>query len=372
MEDEKFRPVFDGHCDTATRIAADTDFDIGKRHTDGHIDIPRMKEGGLNVQIFAIHTDPDYPEELWEEKTFRSIEIFKRAVEANSEEIKTALRGSDIARVVGGGRIAAVIGVEGGHVVSSLDALERLYEEGVRCLTITWKNTNTIADSSEDRERWGGLSGFGGEIIERMDRLGMIIDCSHASRGAFFDVLEHSANPVILSHSCMSALCDIPRNADDSQLLALAENGGVVCVNYFPAFLEEKSHRDIMKIWSVYRNKKSILSRRYGGDPGRASNELRWDAIRKLRKLTMPGLSLVADHIDHAAGVAGVDHVGIGSDFDGIPLTPSGLDDVSFLPDLRDELVKRGYSAGDIGKIMGGNLFRVTSTVCGSARSKPS
>ncbi|HMA77264.1 MAG TPA: dipeptidase [Candidatus Krumholzibacteriaceae bacterium] len=365
MEDGKFRPVFDGHCDTATRIAAEANFDIGKRHSGGHIDIPRMKEGGLNAQIFAVHTDPDYPEKLWEEKTFRAVDIFKRAVEANNEEMKIALRGGDITGIIGGGRIAAVIGVEGGHVVSSIDVLKRLYEEGVRCLTITWKNTNTIADSSEDRKRWGGLSGFGCEIIEMMDRLGMIIDCSHASREAFFDVLERSSNPVILSHSCMSAICDIPRNTDDSQLLALAENGGVVCVNYFPAFLEEKSHRDIMKIWSVYRNKKSILSRRYGGDPDRASNELRPAAVRKLRELTMPNLSLVADHIDHAVGVAGVDHVGIGSDFDGIPLTPKGLGDISFLPDLDRELRRRGYSAADTGKIMGGNLLRVTSAVCG-------
>ncbi|MCD6380540.1 membrane dipeptidase, partial [bacterium] len=202
-------------------------------------------------------------------------------------------------------------------------------------------------------------------VIAEMDRLGIIIDCSHASRGTFFEILDHSINPVILSHSCMRAICNIPRNADDDQLLALAENDGVICVNYFPAFLEEKSHRDIMKIWSVYREKKGILSKKYGGDPARASKELMPAAMKELGKLQMPGLSLVVDHIDHAVKVAGIDHVGIGSDFDGIPLTPSGLEDVTTLPSLSGELLKRGYSEKDVGKIMGGNLYRVTSKVCG-------
>jgi len=366
MNEQHFMPVFDGHCDTAARIVNDSDFDIGKRQTDGHIDLPRMREGGLNGQIFAVCIDPDYPERVWEEKTFESIQIFKRTIEAYKEEIEIALNGDDLQRIAKEDRIAAMIGVEGGHVVSSLEVLERLYRLGMRCLTITWKNTNIIADSSEDMERWGGLSDFGRDVITEMDRLGIVIDCSHASSGAFFEILNRSINPVILSHSCMRAICDIPRNADDDQLLALAENKGVVCVNYFPAFLDEKSHRDIMKVWSVYREKKGILSRRYGGDPERAGKELLPAAMNKLENLLMPGLSLVVDHIDHAVRVAGVDHVGIGSDFDGIPLTPAGLEDISALPNITDELIKRGYSSKDIGKIMGGNLFRVISGVCGS------
>ncbi len=366
MNEQDFRPVLDGHCDTATRIVNDSDFDIGKRQTEGHIDLPRMREGGLNGQIFAVYIDPCYPERVWEEKTFESIRILKRRIETYKEEVEIALDGYDIQRITNEGKIAAIIGVEGGHVVSSLEVLGRLYRQGMRCLTITWKNTNAMADSSEDTERWGGLSDFGREVIAEMDRLGIIIDCSHASRGTFFEILNHSINPVILSHSCMRAICDIPRNADDDQLLALAENEGVVCVNYFPAFLEEKSYRDIMKIWSVYREKKNILSKKFGGDPERASKELLPAAMNELENLRMPGFSLVVDHIDHAVRVAGVDHVGIGSDFDGIPLTPVGLEDISALPNITGELIKRGYSSKDIGKIMGGNLFRVISGICGA------
>ena len=229
-----------------------------------------MKDGGLNAQIFAVYTDPNYPERLWEERTIDSIGLLRRTVEENKEEIELALGADDIRRVVNEGRIAAMIGVEGGHVISSLDVLERLFGLGMRCLTITWNNTNTMADSSEDVERWGGLSGFGREVIAEMDRLGIIIDCSHASRGTFFEILDCSANPVILSHSCMRSICDITRNVDDDQLRAIAENKGVVCVNYFPAFLNEKSHRDIMKVWSVYKGKMRILSKKYGGDPARA------------------------------------------------------------------------------------------------------
>ncbi|MCD6380445.1 membrane dipeptidase, partial [bacterium] len=211
MNEQDFSPVFDGHCDTATRIFTDSKFDLGKRNTEGHIDIPRMKEGGLNAQIFAVYTDPNYKDNLWEEITFETIQAFRKAVEANKKEIGLALSGNDIRRILNEGRIAAMIGVEGGHVVSSLEVLGKLYRWGMRCLTITWKNTNSMADSSEDIERWGGLSDFGREVIAEMDRLGIIIDCSHASRGTFFEILDLSINPVILSHSCMRAICNIPR-----------------------------------------------------------------------------------------------------------------------------------------------------------------
>lgn len=357
--------VFDGHCDTAERVAADSRFELARRHRDGHIDIPRMEEGGLNAQIFAFCTDPGWPKEQWSRRTADSIEAFRRAVSGVSSKMALSPGSGTISEIVETGRIAAVLAVEGGHVISGLPFLKELYSKGIRVLSLTWKNTNEIADSSEDAAKWGGLSGFGAEVVAAMNSMGMLIDCSHASRKTFFDVVEASARPVILSHSCVSAICDIPRNADDEQLAALRENGGVICVNFFPAFLNSESNRDIMGIWGEYRRRKNALAETCGGDPERASRELLPVYLPRLRRLKMPGVEAVADHIDHAVEAAGVDHVGIGSDFDGIPVTPAGLEDVSRLPLLREELLRRGYSGDDTGKIMGGNLQRLASSVCG-------
>ncbi len=357
--------VFDGHCDTAERVAADSGFDLARRHEDGHIDIPRMADGGLNAQIFAFCIDPDIPRARWSRRTADSIDAFRGAVSQMDSVMAISPDQGSISEIVGGGRIAAVQAVEGGHVISGLPFLEELYSKGIRAVSLTWKNTNLIADSSEDEARWGGLSGFGADVVAAMNSMGMMIDCSHASREAFFDVVEKSAAPVLLSHSCVSAICGIPRNADDEQLAALRGNGGVICVNFFPAFLTPESNRNIMAIWGEYRKRKGALAKRYGGDPERASRELLPVYLPRLSKLELPGVEAVADHIEHAAEAAGIDHVGIGSDFDGIPVTPRGLKDVSRLPLLREELRRRGYSANDIGKIMGGNLARLAASVCG-------
>jgi membrane dipeptidase len=323
-----------------------------------------MKEGGVNAQFFACCVDPGYPRQRWAgiaEGTLRAV-----ADEADrQEDLSIALSGSGIRTITSAGGIAVLLSVEGGHTVPSLAALERFYRIGMRSMAVTWKNSNEMADSSEGSRRWGGLSSFGRETVREMDRLGIIIDCSHASRESFFDILDITSNPVILSHSCAAGICDIPRNTDDSQLKALAGNGGVICINFFPAFLDMDSHTEIMKVWSVYRSRKSELSRKYGGDPGRAGAELLPEAMRGLSGISMPPLSRVADHIDYAVERAGVDHVGIGSDFDGIPVTPAGLEDISRLPALEKELSGRGYTAGQIDKILGENLLRVTETVCG-------
>lgn len=363
MNREKTRMVFDGHCDTPARIVSGR-FRLEERHRDGHVDIPRMREGGLGAQFFAICVDPDLPRDNWEDTARNSLELVIEAVEP-LEQARIAMSGEEIREARAEGIISLMLSIEGGHVIPSLYSLEKFYRLGMRSLAITWKNSNEMADSSEGVRRWGGLSGFGREIVSEMDRLGVVIDCSHASRETFFDVIELSQNPVLLSHSCAAGICDIPRNADDSQISALADNGGVMCINFFPAFLDQKSNREIMSVWSVYREKKSELARRYGNDPARASSELLPDALRKLSGIDMPDLGRVADHIDYAVDIAGVDHVGLGSDFDGIPVTPAGLEDVSRLPALEKELSDRGYSPGELDKIMGGNLLRLVEKVCG-------
>ncbi|MGM0485091.1 MAG: dipeptidase, partial [Candidatus Krumholzibacteriota bacterium] len=339
-------------------------FRLEESHRNGHVDIPRMRKGGLGAQFFATCVDPDLPPDGWEQAARSTVESVIEAVEP-LEQARIVLDGGEIRRAWQKGIISLMLSVEGGHVISSLSSLENFYRLGMRSLAVTWKNSNEMADSSEGIRRWGGLSGFGRDIVSEMDRLGVVIDCSHASRETFFDVIELSENPVLLSHSCAAAICNIPRNADDSQLRALADRGGVICINFFPAFLDEQSNREIMAVWSVYRRKKSELARRYGNDPHRAGSELLPGAMRKLDRIAMPTLERVADHIDHVVDIAGIDHVGLGSDFDGIPVTPVGLEDVSRLPALEKELSGRGYGPGELDMIMGGNLLRLVTTVCG-------
>ncbi|MBD3179030.1 MAG: membrane dipeptidase [Candidatus Latescibacteria bacterium] len=363
MSGKNSRIVFDGHCDTPSRIGAGS-FQLEKRNGSGHIDIPRMREGGVSAQFFACCVDPDLPPGVWEETARHCLDSTVRAIEP-LEGIKLALSGSEIKKALERELISIMLSVEGGHVITSPASLEYFYGLGMRSLAVTWKNSNRLADSSEGSRRWGGISPFGGEMVSEMNRLGVLIDCSHASRESFFDILEHSSDPVILSHSCAAGICDIPRNADDSQMKALAESGGVICINFFPAFLDQKANREIMKIWKPYREKKSALARRYGNDPERAGAELLPDAMRRLEKIPMPGVSSVADHIVYAVEIAGIDHVGLGSDFDGIPVTPSGLEDISRVPALERELAGRGFSQRDRDRIMGENLLRVVELVCG-------
>jgi membrane dipeptidase len=360
---DRFGPViFDGHCDTPSRIAGGS-FRLDCRNRDGHVDIPRLREGGVNAQFFACCVDPDLPGESWQSVAEDTLASVRKAV-SPLEGMAVAHSGDEIRQAAAGDIISVLLSVEGAHVIPSITALERFYRLGMRSLAITWKNSNEMADSSEGRRRWGGLSGFGREAVPELDRLGVLIDLSHASRETFFDVIRLSANPVILSHSCVAGICDIPRNADDSQLEGLRENGGVICINFFPAFLDIRSNAAIMEIWSVYRERKSALALEYGHDPERAGSELLPAALKKLEKIAMPSLKRVADHIDYAVDVAGIDHVGLGSDFDGIPATPVGLEDAACIPALGEELRGRGYGEEELDKIMGENLLRVVEQVC--------
>lgn len=358
--------IFDAHCDTATRLAGDSDIDLGKRLSDGHIDIPRMNEAGVNAQVFACWVDPDLSPDSWLGYTADMVSRLHDQADRNSAGMEVALSGSDIVRITGSGKIAAVIGVEGGHAIgANMKALHALYERGVRCLTLTWNNHNEIADSSEGTGRWGGLSPFGSDVIGEMDRIGMVIDCSHSSDATFYDVLETSANPVLLSHSCMKAICGHPRNATDDMLKALAEREGVVGINFFPGFLEKECSDRIFSLWDRYKEERSRLADRYGGDSKRADGEILDGYMKQLKEIPVPGISTVVDHIEHAVEVAGIEHVGLGSDFDGTPLMPEGLKDVTGIPGIAVELERRGYEPEDIERILGLNLLRLFEAVTG-------
>lgn len=208
------------------------------------------------------------------------------------------------------------------------------------------------------------MSELGREAVREMDRLGMVIDCAHVSEKSFFDVIQATNNPVVISHSGMRALCDIPRNVSDRELLALSENGGVVCINFYPGFLDESYFEKADAYFKRFAAERRELAARYGGDIERAEAELEPKLRELLKSIPRPNFSLVVDHIEHAVEVAGVEHVGLGSDFDGIATTPVGLEDASKLSSITDELARRGFVKEEIRLILGGNLLRVFKEVC--------
>lgn len=364
MEIHRKAIVFDAHCDTAMRLVGESPIDLGERQKDGHIDLPRAREGGLDAQIFAVWVPPQMPESAYSERAFEMIDALWEQARKHQSDMEIALDGRDVRRIVKRGKLAAVIGIEGAHVIGDdPSVLRSFYERGVRCLTLTWMNTNLIADSSDDSTRWHGLSEKGREVIHEMDSLGMLIDCAHASQETVFDVLGETSNPIIVSHSCMRALCDIPRNVSDEVLRAVAAKGGVVCVNFYVGFLAEDHNRRIMSLYSKYRARARELATAFDGSEERAWRAIHGAFEEEIAEIPPVPVSVLVDHIDHAVKVAGVEHVGLGSDFDGISLPPEGLEDVSCLPRITEELLERGYSAVDIEKILGGNLLRVVESV---------
>ena len=238
MDDKGKYFVFDAHCDTAQRLTGDDPVDLGGRLEGGHVDLPRMAEGGVGAQVFACWVDPDTGEDSWMDSALEMMEAIHGQARRHPDRLTVALSGSDIVRARENGVAAAVIGIEGGHLLGGdVGRLEALCGAGARCLTLTWLNTNELADSCDGERRWGGLSPAGRDAVNAMNGLGMVIDLSHASDETFFDVLETSSAPVLVSHSSARAICDIPRNISDGMLRALSEKGGVACVNFFPAFL---------------------------------------------------------------------------------------------------------------------------------------
>ncbi len=352
--------VVDTHNDVTSRIL-DEDFDMGARAKDGHTDIPRMKEGGLGAEFFSIYVDKDYVASGGSaRRALDMIDIVYEQVRRHPESLEMAYTVADVRRIHAKGIIAALMGIEGGHAIEdSLFALREFYRLGIRYMTLTHTNTNNWADSSgsfgakvPDVKRWGGLNDFGREVVHEMNRIGMMVDLSHVSDETFYDALETTKAPVILSHSCCRALCNHPRNIDDDMLRALGKNGGVIMINFYESFLDQKR----LDLSVKYKDDFEAIELKYKDDV-----EARYKAYDEFASTHLPRtpLSVLIDHIDHAAKIAGVDHVGLGSDFDGGVSLPEGLPDVSALPVITYELMKRGYSDADVRKILGENLLRV-------------
>ncbi len=353
--------VIDTHVDTPQRLL-DENFDLGPRDSEGHLDIPRMRAGGLDAAFFSIWVEPKY-EPHFTARALALMDAVLDQAERHPRDLELARTAADIRRIHAAGRIAALMGVEGGHAIEDNPrVLDVFYRLGVRYMTLTWSNSTSWAGSSGDSGKERGLNDMGREIVRRMNRLGMMVDISHVSDPTFYDAIKVSRAPVIASHSSARALANVARNMTDDMLRAVAKNGGVVQINFYSAFLDSAYGAEWAKVRPKYREDEKRLAEQWKSDPVRLAREKRRLENEYDARLPRPMLARIADHIDHVAKIAGVDHVGLGSDFDGA-MMPKGMADVSQLPQLTAELVRRGYLEADVIKILGGNLLRVMEKV---------
>jgi len=349
--------VIDTHADTPLRLL-DEDLDLGARSSEGHVDLPRMREGGLGAEFFSIYVSPRFAPHFLA-RGLAEIGAVLEQVEKHGRELELARTAADIRRIHAAGKIAALMGVEGGHTIENDPrVLDVLYRLGVRYMTLTWAVSTDWAGSSGDSGRDRGLGAMGRDIVARMNRLGMMVDISHVSDPTFWEALKVTRAPLIASHSCCRALCDHPRNLTDDMLRALAKNGGVAQINFYSGFLDGGYAAAQKKLDAQRETEDKRLIEKWKDDPARMSRARRRLENQYDARLPRPSFERIVDHIDHAVKVAGVDHVGLGSDFDGSTM-PRGLDDVSKLPLITAELLRRGYKEPDIVKILGGNLLRV-------------
>lgn len=354
--------VVDTHNDVLLRIMEGED--ITRRTTAGHSDIPRFVDGGVDVQVFSVWIAPDYIPNAFE-RAIVEIDSLESIVRRAPSKIGIARSPEEMTRLLKEGKIAALIGVEGGHhIEDDLAKLDTLFQRGMRYMTLTWNNSTEWASSAYDETlglpslKQKGLSRFGRKVVQRMNELGIMVDISHVGEETFWDVLAATRKPVIASHSSCYALCPHFRNLKDEQLKAIARNGGLVSINFFPGFLDSTYNRKYRAIIVKNRAQIDSLKRTWAGD-SHSFDVARSNLVRSELEKIRPPLSLLIDHIDHVVRVAGVDHVGLGSDFDGITNTPMELNDVTDLPKVTRELLKRGYSEVDVWKILGGNFMRV-------------
>jgi membrane dipeptidase len=362
--------TIDGHADTPQRFV-DEGWDFGDALKGGMLNLESARAGELAAEFFAIWVDPKEWRGRYATRTLQLIEGVREQVAKHAKTMRLGLTAEDVRDAYRDGVFCALMGIEGGHSIeNSLENLRKFYELGVRYMTLTWSNSNEWADSSgdldkDDVQHHGGLTEFGREVVREMNRLGMMVDVSHVSDATLAHVLKTTSVPVIASHSSSRVLTDTPRNLTDEQLRAIAKNGGVVMVNFYPPFIDEAwtkawlrkiPERDAMReaVAKPYRERGEPVPFTVTVAADRAFYE-----EHLADTLPLPPLSVLVDHIDHVARVAGIDHVGIGSDFDGIQFLPAGMNSAADLPKITDALMERGYTDEQLEKLLGGNLLRV-------------
>jgi membrane dipeptidase len=370
--------VVDLHCDTIGRVLAGED--LRQDLPQGHIDLPKLRRGGVGLEVFACYvpvpqTDADKHQAA--HKAIAQIESVHQLAGENPDNLEVVLTAADVGRLRTTGKTLVLIGIEGGYAIENdLRLLRAFYREGVRLMTLTHWNRTDWADASGDAAaELGGLNAFGESVVREMNRLGMIIDVSHAHDETFWDVLRISSAPVVASHSCCRALSEHHRNLSDEMLKALAKNGGMIGINFYPAFLNADIEKRQMALLAEVAAKHGL--------PGSWQDLMKIEPARrdpvleeyKIRSaaLELPRVDIktVVDHIDHVVRVTGnADHVGLGSDFDGMSETPVGLENIGELPRLTAELLARRYNDGDVRKILGGNFLRVFQAVEKAAGAK--
>jgi len=356
--------VVDTHDDTTQRFL-DGRFDIGERSSSGSIDVPRMKEGGLGAIFFSIWIPSKVTGPEAVNRAMAQIDAVREQVRKHPKDMVLATTAAEIREARKQGKIAALMGVEGGHMINANLGVLRSYAAlGVRYMTLTHSGNDEWADSSTDKAVHNGLTDFGKEVVREMNRLGVIVDVSHVSDKTFYDALETSKAPLFASHSSCRAICDAPRNMTDQMMKDLAAKGGVVQINYHVGFLSqefrdaEKANPEINKAISAE------VTKRCGENEG--CQLMEGDRITReyveQGKLPRVDFSKIIEHIDHAVKVAGVEHVGLGSDFDGANM-PYGMEDATKLPKITEALLKKGYSEGEVKKILGENTLRIMTEV---------
>jgi membrane dipeptidase len=358
--------IIDTHADTPQRLL-DDEFDLAGPLNGGHFNFEAAKQGKLGAEFFAIWAEPKLHHGRYVQRTLDLIDAVHRQAEKHPGRMRMAYSPDDVLAAHQENKLAVLMGIEGGHSIDhDLHILRNYYRLGARYMTLTWSNSNGWADSSGDEtdpnipHTENGLSVFGEQVISEMNRLGMIVDVSHVSDQTFYRALGVTRAPVIASHSCARALCDSPRNLSDDMLRAVADNDGAVMVAFYSAFLSDDFRKaSLSQKPERDRATQAIFGRAKSEDRVAAYSELSEVDRAFAGRIPRPPFSILIDHIDHIAKVAGIDHVGIGSDFDGIPAMPEGIDSAADLPKITAALVERGYTATDCDKILGSNFLRV-------------
>jgi membrane dipeptidase len=366
--------IVDTHADTPQRFL-DEGFDVGSTDPSdiGHLSLDKARRGNLGAEFFSIWVEPESNQGHFAQHTFDLIDSVYEQAARHPDRMMMAFSPNDVDRAHREHKLAALMGIEGGHSIENdIHLLRDYYRLGVRYMTLSWSNTNEWADSSGDIDdpkvqHHNGLTDFGKQVVLEMNRLGMMVDISHVADKTFWDVIATTKAPVIASHSSARALVDAPRNMTDEMLRAVTKNGGVVQVNFFNGF----DDADFRKAMVAQEKDQAAAVKKYVDQlkaEGKPVNYVEVNRIERewMAKIPRPPLKSLIDHIDHIAKAAGIDHVGLGSDFDGVSgATPQGIDSAADLPKITQALLDRGYSADDIKKILGGNLMRVFREVEG-------
>ena len=352
-------PLIDGHNDLlwalrAAREKDDEEPDVGESTPRFHTDLPRLEAGGVRGQFWSVYVPSDLPTDEAVIQTFEQVDGFLRLLRSHPDRLELARTADDVERIAAQGKVASMIGVEGGHSIGgSLGVLRVLAELGARYLTLTHNDDTAWADSGTGLHTNGGLTTFGEDVVRELNRLGVLVDLSHVSEDTMKQALEVTRAPVIFSHSNARALCDVPRNVPDDVIELVGRSDGVIMVTFVPWFLTAEGAKANDAEWEEIRR----LREEHPEDPDAVRAAV--EEMEKRNRLRRAQVSDVADHVGHIRDLAGIDHIGVGSDFDGLEGMPDGLEDVSTYPALFAELAQRGYTDEDLTKIAGQNVLRV-------------